>query len=98
MEYLWHPVTLASSRVLNLVPYFGGGAGIGLWSQGNRNQPSEFRFGIVLKILAGLAIHWKKVPLDTVLEMGWSPFLFKINPAEFGAGHGDVSIKVRYFF
>ena len=49
----------------------------------------------------GLAFHWKKVPLDTVLEGAWSPFLPEIvggHGAYVGLDHGDVSFKVRYYF
>ena len=41
----------------------------------------------------GLAIHWKKAPLDTVLEGAWSPFIVLPDLA-----HGDVSFKIRYYF
>jgi hypothetical protein len=34
-----------------------------------------------------------KVPLDTVIEGGWSPFVIYPDLA-----HGDFSVKVRYYF
>lgn len=99
MDYLWHPVTIASAPVLNLVPYFGGGVGFGLWGRkGGRDEHDQVRFGLMLRALVGLAIHWKPVPLDTVIEGGWTPYVLETNPARFGAGHGDISFKIRYYF
>jgi hypothetical protein len=48
----------------------------------------------------GLAFHWKPVPLDTVIEGAWSPFLVEATEdhAQVGLGHGDVSVKLRYYF
>jgi hypothetical protein len=41
----------------------------------------------------GLYFHWAKIPIDTVVEGGWSPYLFW--PDLF---HGDFSAKIRYYF
>jgi hypothetical protein len=43
--------------------------------------------------ILGLGFHWKKVPLDTMLEGSWSPYIVLPDLA-----HGDVSFKVRYYF
>ncbi|MBW2734126.1 MAG: hypothetical protein JRH20_17190 [Deltaproteobacteria bacterium] len=91
-DYLWHPATLVTSSVLNLVPYVGPGLGIAFWDDRHGTES-----GLMLRILGGLAIHWRKVPLDTVLELGWTPFLVFDNN-DFGPAHWDVSIKVRYYF
>ena len=41
----------------------------------------------------GLGFHWKKAPLDTMLEGSWAPYLILPDLA-----HGDVSFKLRYYF
>jgi hypothetical protein len=43
--------------------------------------------------ILGLGIHWKKIPIDTVMEGSWSPYV--IYP---DLSHGDFSIKARYYF
>lgn len=43
--------------------------------------------------ILGLGVHWKKAPLDTMLEGSWSPYLIYPDLA-----HGDFSFKVRYYF
>lgn len=91
-DYLWHPATLVSASVLNLVPYVGPGLGIAFWDHKDRGTES----GLMLRVLGGLAIHWRKVPLDTVLELGWTPFF--VFDRDFGPAHWDVSLKVRYYF
>jgi len=102
MDYLWHPATIASSRELDLVPYLGGGVGFGLWERGGGKDKEEddggARFGLMLRTLLGLAIHWQTVSLDTALEGGWTPYILETNPAKFSPGHGDISLKIRYYF
>lgn len=44
--------------------------------------------------ILGLGIHWKKVPLDTMAEGSWAPYLGPF----IDLAHGDFSIKVRYYF
>ncbi len=43
--------------------------------------------------ILGLAVHWKKAPVDVALEGSWSPYIVVPDLA-----HGDVSFKVRYYF
>lgn len=43
--------------------------------------------------ILGLGVHWKKAPLDTMLEGSWSPYLIYPDLA-----HGDFSFKIRYYF
>lgn len=98
MDVLWHPATLASGPALDLVPYIGGGFGFGLWSHDHPRREGDVRFGFMLRFVAGLALHWRPAPLDTVFEAGWTPYVIETNPADFGPGHGDISVKVRYYF
>lgn len=48
---------------------------------------------MIVRAPVGLFFHWMKVPLDTVIEGGWSPYV--IYPDLF---HGDFSVKLRYYF
>lgn len=48
---------------------------------------------MILRAPVGIFFHWMKVPLDTVIEGGWSPYV--IYPDLF---HGDFSVKLRYYF
>lgn len=48
---------------------------------------------MVVRAPVGIFFHWMKVPLDTVIEGGWSPFVIYPDLA-----HGDFSVKVRYYF
>lgn len=48
---------------------------------------------MIVRAPVGLFFHWMKVPLDTVIEGGWSPYV--IYP---DLPHGDFSVKVRYYF
>jgi hypothetical protein len=48
---------------------------------------------MIVRAPVGLFFHWKKVPIDTVVEGGWSPYVIFPDLA-----HGDFSVKVRYYF
>ena len=48
---------------------------------------------MVVRAPVGLYFHWVKVPIDTVVEGGWSPYVIYPDLA-----HGDFSVKVRYYF
>lgn len=43
--------------------------------------------------ILGIGIHWKKIPLDTMMEGSWSPYVARPDLAQ-----GDFSLKVRYYF
>jgi hypothetical protein len=49
---------------------------------------------MIVRAPVGLFFHWMKVPLDTVIEGGWSPYV--VPPWD--PFHGDFSIKLRYYF
>ncbi|RMG99735.1 MAG: hypothetical protein D6705_02120 [Deltaproteobacteria bacterium] len=110
MSYLWHPATWASSSVVDLIGYLGIGLGVGLWSDrywhyhGHPHRDYDHHhtwFGLMLRApVLGLTLHWKKVPLDTALEGAWSPFLVEAyaHGASPGLAHGDVALRVRYYF
>jgi len=111
MSYLWHPATWASSSVVDLIGYLGLGLGVGLWSDrywhyyNGHGVPDHNHhhtwFGLMLRApVLGLTLHWKKVPLDTALEGAWSPFLVEAyaHGASPGLAHGDVALRMRYYF
>lgn len=49
---------------------------------------------MIVRAPVGLFFHWMKVPIDTVVEGGWSPYV--VPPWD--PFHGDFSVKVRYYF
>jgi hypothetical protein len=49
--------------------------------------------GMNVRAPVGVFFHFAEIPIDTVLEGGWSPYVFY--PDLF---HGDFSAKVRYYF
>lgn len=94
VDYLWTPGVFVSNSTLDFMPYIGIGVGVGF----DDNQA-----GLIVKPPLGLAFHWKDVPLDTVLEGTWSPYMIygpcsRDRDACFVAAAGDISIKVRYYF
>ncbi len=60
--------------------------------------PDDCRYGhggagMIVRAPVGLFFHWMKVPIDTVVEGGWSPYVIHWDPP-----HGDFSVKIRYYF
>jgi hypothetical protein len=107
LDYLWHPGTFVSNSTMDFLPYLGIGLGVGFWASGHHHYGGHHGggghggAGLILRVpVLGLGFHWKKVPLDTMLEGSWSPYLVR------GSGghaftdlpHGDVSFKCRYYF
>jgi len=93
VDYLWTPGVFVSNSDFDFMPYFGLGVALGF----DANHA-----GLIVKPPIGLAFHWKQVPLDTVLEGTWSPYVI-YGPcggrnACFVAAAGDISVKVRYYF
>jgi len=63
---------------------------------GQDDYRCDYRHGgaaMVARAPVGIFFHWMKVPIDTVIEGGWSPFVIYPDLA-----HGDFSVKVRYYF
>jgi hypothetical protein len=100
VDYHWHTRPIGSSEIVDAHFYIGGGLGLAFWARpgppGIQIHERPTRAGAALMIRApalGLAYHWRTVPLDTSLEIAWSPYVVLPDLV-----HGDVSIKVRYFF
>lgn len=108
LSYLWHPAAIAKSDVVDLVPYVGAGLGFAVWGHGHghgaHNHSGDGHHGAALGLMfrlpvLGLALHWQKVPLDTVLEGAWTPMIeMQHGHASFGGGHGDFFLGARYYF
>lgn len=105
LDYLWHPGTFVSNSTMDFLPYLGLGLGVGFWAgyhYGNNHRgDGRGGAGLLLRVpVLGLGFHWKKVPLDSMLEGSWSPYLVRgcCGYAFTDLGHGDVSFKVRYYF
>ncbi len=103
-DYLYHPGTFVNNDVLDLVPYFGVGTGVMFWGtyyygggHGRRGRYDYYRRGggawFIRAPILGLGIHWKKIPIDTMMEGSWAPYIVRTDLA-----HGDFSFKVRYYF
>jgi len=106
-DYLWHPGTFVSDPAFDFLPYLGVGVGMAFWAgryyYGRHGRDGRDRYyderrgggvGLVLRApILGIGFHWKKVPLDTMLEGSWSPYI--IYP---DLNHGDFSFKIRYYF
>lgn len=104
VDYLWHPGTFVSNDVIDLVPYVGVGLGVMFWAYRygryhGRYDDYYYRrrrggAGMFMRApILGIGVHWKKVPLDTMMEFSWAPYL--VYP---DLGHGDFAFKVRYYF
>jgi hypothetical protein len=95
VDYLWTPGVFVSNRTLDFMPYLGLGVALGF---------DDDQAGLIIKPpLLGLAVHWKEVPFDTVLEGGWSPYIIygpcsRDRAACMDLAAGDISIKARYYF
>ena len=102
-DYLWHPGTFVSTADLDFLPYLGFGVGMAFWAGrcrgyyyygGHGRGCDNGGVAMFLRVpVLGLGIHWKKAPLDTMLEGSWSPFIVLPD-----LPHGDVSFKIRYYF
>jgi hypothetical protein len=55
--------------------------------------PGHGGAAMIVRAPVGLYFHWMKVPIDTVVEGGWSPYVIYPDLA-----HGDFSVKIRYYF
>jgi opacity protein-like surface antigen len=93
-DYLWHPVSLASTEDFELPLYFGLGARI--WDFDDNHDVGGFAIGA--RVPVGVAFDFNNVPLDVFIQatfvldllIGYAPE--NIYPAL------DVSIGVRYWF
>lgn len=99
VDYLFHG-GLASNSTLDLLGYFGGGAGVAFWVYGPvpfdyHPRPDDDVRGAAMfvRVPLGLSLNWNRAPLDTAFELAWAPYVVPWDPAR-----GDFAIKVRYYF
>ena len=99
LDYHWHSPVVASNDSVDAHIYVGGGIGVGFWANGDgpltiSDRSSNAGAALLIKAPAlGLAYHWRKVPVDTAIELAWSPYV--VMPS---LKHLDASVKVRYYF
>ncbi len=100
VDYHWHTRPIGYSEIVDAHFYIGGGLGLAFWARPGpsgiqlHDRPTRAGAGLMLRAPAlGLAYHWREVPLDTALELAWSPYIVLPDLL-----HLDASIKVRYFF
>lgn len=100
VDYLFHG-TFTGNSTVDLLGYFGGGLGVAFWAYGP--VPFDFRprpedgpgrgAAMFVRVPLGLSLNWNTVPLDTVFELAWAPYVVPWDP-----GRGDFAVKVRYYF
>ena len=105
VDYLWHPGTFVSNSTFAFLPYLGLGVAVGFWARHGQyrdhGDDDHGGAGLILRApVLGLGFHWKTVPLDSMLEGSWSPYLVAgcCGVAYTDLPHGDVSFKLRYYF
>jgi hypothetical protein len=100
VDYHWHTRPIGDSPIVQAMFYVGVGVGVAFWArpgpgalQGHE-RAAERGAGLILRAPAlGLAYHWTRVPIDTAIELAWSPYIVMPD-----LRHLDASVKVRYFF
>lgn len=110
-DYAWHPGTLLTHEVLDVVPYLG--VGVGLAAFHHHAHPWRKRHpvhdvdalnhahGVMflrLPMLGG-AVHWQQIPLDTFVEFAWAPGVVLGNHgAQFSPWAVDWAVGARWYF
>jgi hypothetical protein len=93
LDYLWHPVALASNETFQLPLYIGLGGRI--WSFDEDRYRDGFAFGIRVPI--GIAFDFNNVPLDIFIQV--TPTLDFYRDYYDNAGFWfDFSVGIRYWF
>lgn len=93
-DFLWHPVSLASTRPFELPLYFGIGAR--LWDFDDEDIDDD-GFGLGVRAPIGIALDFNNVPLDVFFELALVVDLFFNYDDDYG---GDINgaVGVRYYF
>lgn len=93
-DYLWHPVSLASTRPFELPLYFGIG---GRAFDFDDNEFDDDGFALGVRAPLGVAFDFNNVPLDVFFELALVvDFLFDYRDEIFADLNG--AIGVRYYF
>ena len=103
-DYLFHPGAIASNNVMDLLPYFGVGAGAGFYivrlspPEGGDPSPRARPLVFLRLPVAGLTFHWQRVPMDLYVEASWTPSLVWTPAPQSSIAHVDYAVGARYFF
>ncbi|TPV96112.1 MAG: hypothetical protein B7733_06515 [Myxococcales bacterium FL481] len=108
-DFAWHPGTAFDHDLVDVVPYVGVGAGLGLFHHQahpwRRRHPehdvwnhSHGAMFLRLPVL-GAAAHWQDLPLDTFVEFAWAPGVIVGNHGPLFSGWAvDWAIGARWYF
>jgi hypothetical protein len=92
-DFLWHPVSLASTEPFELPLYFGVGARV--WDFDDDDDRAGFGLGVRVPI--GIAFDFNNVPLDVFIELALVVDLFFDYDDDY-AGDVNGAVGVRYYF
>ena len=93
-DFLWHPVSLASTEPFELPLYFGIGAR--LWDFDDDDIDDD-GFGLGVRAPIGIAMDFNNVPLDVFFELALVVDLFFNYDDDYGADINGA-IGMRYYF
>ena len=92
-DFLWHPVSIASTEPFELPLYFGVGARV--WDFDDDNDRDGFGLGV--RVPVGIAFDFNNVPIDIFLQLVPSLNFYSDYRDDFGFWF-DFSFGIRYFF
>lgn len=93
-DFLWHPVSLASTRPFELPLYLGIGARV--WDFDDRDLNDD-GFGLGVRAPIGIAMDFNNVPLDVFFELALVVDVF-FNYGDHYGGDINGALGVRYYF
>ena len=97
-DYLYHPVSLASTEDFELPLYVGLGARI--WSFDNRRDDGvvDSAFGVGFRVPVGISFDFNNVPLDAFVQVVPTLDLFSGYAGHSAGIDIDLSLGIRYWF
>ncbi|HET7505849.1 MAG TPA: DUF3996 domain-containing protein [Kofleriaceae bacterium] len=98
MDYLWHPVSLASSADFELPLYIGVGGRFWNFSRRFDNAPDDNAYAFGIRVPVGVSFDFNNIPIDVFVQL--------VPVLDFFANYAahsiyldlDASIGVRYWF
>lgn len=104
LDYAWHPGAIAGNNVFDLLPYIGLGVGSGFFmarqvAPGGTAAVRRVRPLAFLRLpVLGLSFHWQRVPMDTALELSWTPAMVWLPSPQGELRFADFVLAIRYYF
>lgn len=98
MDYLFHPLSLASTETFELPFYIGIGGRLWKWEE---YGPRYDGYGLGVRVPIGLSFDFNNVPIDIFLQFVPTFDLFFNTPTGYGRGYyffPTFSFGIRYFF